>query len=125
MSRTVRRKSNSKRSGRSGWYVPEGFKTAGYYTECDYHSFYSEPKWDGPQFTYREPTKAERFKIWKLLHGESSHGNAFSPGIEYRKMRMRENRSINKQEIIRWMKNPDNYEPMCEANSRSCWWDWS
>ncbi len=124
MSRTIR--CNGSRQRRyHGWWIPDGFKTAGYYTEYDYHSPYREPEWDGPTETYREPTKRERFKRWKAYHGESSHKNARTPGWEYRNMRMRENRSINKQEIIRWMKDPDNYEPMCEANPRSCHWDWS
>jgi hypothetical protein len=125
MSRTVRRKNSNRRHGRGGWHIVDGFKIAGYYTVCDYHSVYAEPDWDGPRYTYREPTKRERFRTWKWMHGESSHGNAFSPGKEYRNNRMRQNRSINKQEVVRWMKNPENYEPMFEADPRSCWWDWS
>lgn len=118
MSRTVRRKNSSRRHGRGGHYIPDGFKTAGYYTV--YEGGWYEEK------TYHAPaTKRDRFKIWRSLHGESSNGNAFSPGREYRNARMRENRSINKQELVRWMKNPDGYEPMFEANPRSCWWDWS
>lgn len=125
MSRTVRRKTDRKTNGRCGRYIPEGFKTAGYYTEYDWHSPWFEPDWDGPTCTYREPTKTERFKIWKRLHGESSHNNEFSPSREYREARMRENRTINKQELVCWMKNPENYEPLFEDNPRSCWWDWS
>jgi hypothetical protein len=125
MSRTVRRKSQSRRHGRGGWYIPDGFKIACYYTEYDYHSTYHEPDWDGPLYTYREPTKRERFRTWKYMHGESSHRNAFSPGHEYRNNRMRENRSINNQELIKWIKDPENYEPMFENNPRSCLWDWS
>ncbi len=125
MSRTVRRKNSKRTHGRGGHWIPDGFKTAGYYTEYDCHFEWNEPDWDGPRYTYREPTKTERFKTWQMLHGESSNGNAFSPGREYRNARMRENRSINKQELVRWMKNPENYEPLFEANPRSCWWDWS
>ena len=125
MSRTVRRKNSSRTHGRGGHYIPDGFKTAGYYTQYDYHSSWKEPDWDGPDYTYREPTKRERFKVWKWLHGESSNGNAFSPGHGYRNARMRENRSINKQELVRWMKNPETYEPLFEDDPRSCWWDWS
>jgi hypothetical protein len=32
--------------------------------------------------------------------------------------------NINRQEIIKWIKQPDMYEPLTEANSRSCLWDW-
>ena len=126
MSRTVRRKTlGGKRNGRGGYWIPDGFKTAGYYTEYDYHSPWFEPEWDGPIYTYREPTKRERFKTWKRMHGESSHANAYTPGPAYRKMRMDENRNINKQELIRWMKDPEGYEPLFENNPRDCWWDWS
>ena len=118
MSRTVRRKNSSRTHGRGGHYIPDGFKTAGYYTEYDGNWSYSDK-------VFREPTKRERFDTWKLLHGESPNGNAFSPGREYRKMRMRENRSINKQELVRWMKNPETYEPLFEYDPRSCWRDWS
>lgn len=112
-------------NARRGHYIPDGFKTAGYYTTYDAHYSWNEPDWDGPRYTYREPTEKERFKIWKWFHGESSSGNSFSPGHSYRKTRMRENRSINKQELVRWIKNPENYEPMFEEDPRSCWWDWS
>lgn len=125
MSRTVRRrhdKSTNKYYGSR--LIPDGFKIAGYYTQYDYHSRWAEPEWDGPIYTYREPTKEERYKTWNWLHGESSNGNERSPGRSYRNARMRENRSINKQELIRWMKNPDDHEPLFEDDPRSCRWDW-
>jgi hypothetical protein len=75
-------------------------------------------------YHYREPTKQERFKTFQWLHGESSHHNARTPGPWFRENRMRQNRMINKQELHRWATNPDNYEPLFEADPRSCQWDW-
>ncbi len=110
MSRTVRRKH------RRWVWIPGGYKIAGEYTKYD---------WD-PEvgYTYREPTPEERFRRYKWLHLD--HGpNDVTPGHWFRNNRMRENRAINKQEIHRWMKNPDNYEPLFEEEPRSCYWDWS
>lgn len=73
---------------------------------------------------FREPTREEFFQQFYNFHGESSSGNSRSPGKWYRQNRMKENRSINKREIIKFMKDAD-YEVMVENNPRNCWWDWS
>ncbi len=126
MSRTIRRK-NIKRGSH---LIPDGFKLAGYYTQVNFKPIpikYSngEKIYFKVVPEYSEPTTRERFERWKLFHGESKSRNSMSPGRYYRNSRMTENRSINKQELIKWLKNPDDYEPLFEDNPRSCMWDWS
>jgi len=74
-------------------------------------------------YTYREPTRAEYFKKYWRLHGESDNRNAWSPNRFHRAYRMKENRMINKQELYRCVMI-DEYEPLFEADPRNCWWDW-
>ena len=98
------------------WTWPrDGSKIALNYTESDYDREVG--------YTYREPTPREAYKTFRWLHLDH-HRNTVSPGREYRNGRMVENRAINKQELYRWMKNPDNYEPLFEEEPRDCKWDW-
>lgn len=121
MSRTFRRKGYEHETGRS-WYGSGG-KIAGYYTEYDY-VWCEDEEYRWRESVYRAPTEAEyNTRFWRV-HGESSHHNAWTPGPEFRKNRMRENRMINKEELNKWIRNPDNYEPLFEADPRNCWWDW-
>ena len=112
MSRTFRRKDyETKRISRPG------SKVAGYYTV-------QEGWWGyGRVATFREPTRQEYFEEYWKLHGDN-HRNDYSPSRNYREIRQSENRSINKEELCKWMKNPD-HDPLFEANPRSHWWDWS
>lgn len=100
-----------------------GSKVAGYYTVRERVSMREEGVWLIQAYAYRAPTKTERFKKWYEAHGESRHKNDRSPGSEYRRNRIRQNRSINKEELIRWMSRAD-YEPLFEQKPRSCLWDW-
>jgi hypothetical protein len=74
---------------------------------------------------YRPMDAQERYRQWRWMHGESSTAQMRSPGWTYRENRMRQNRSINKQELCKWVKANGEYEPMFEENPRDCWWDWS
>lgn len=115
MSRTIRRK-DYENTQRTSW-DRKGNRIAGYYTEYDF-----DPDWYWLA-VYREPTDRERYRAVRWAHGESRARNERTPGWEYRHNRMRQNRSINKCEIAKWIKN-DEYEPMTESNPRSCRWDW-
>lgn len=121
MSRTFRRKNYEDTQGTS--WDRKGRKTAGYYTEYDFNDFHGD--WNRGDVTYRPPTRAEYIKEYFRIHGESRHANCWTPGGEYKKSRMKENRSINKEEMVKWKKYPDDYEPLWEAEPRSHWWDWS
>lgn len=118
MSRTFRRKNYEETQGRS--WNRRGRKTAGYYTQWDHNSHRSN--W--ADVTYRQPTREEYLKEYLRLHCESKHANYWGPGKGYKQFRMEQNRRINKQELINWMKYPDDYEPMVEEEPRSHWWDW-
>lgn len=113
MSRTIRRKNHTRQS--LGWGT-HGSKTALDFTYWDYR---------GGVETYRPMDKEERWFEVRRMHGESSTAHARSPGWTYRHPRQCQNRSINKQEMVKWIKAGGEYEPMFEANPRSCWWDWS
>ena len=114
MSRTFRRKGYEAKQGHVN-----GSKVAGYYTVQEGGWWY----WNKQPVSFREPTHQEYFeKYWKL-HGDS-HRNQWCPGRAYRQGRHAENKSINKQELCKWLKDAD-YEPVFEANPRSCLWDWS
>lgn len=67
----------------------------------------------------------KHFRHWYYMHGESRHANQRTPGRFYRQHRQNQNRSINKQELAKWIKAGGEYEPMFEANPRSHYWDWS
>lgn len=121
MARTFRRKGYESTQNTS--WDTQGFKTAGHYTT-----------YDGPYWlqcgarrmpNFRPMNKVERYHRWRWFHGESRTAQARSPGWTYRNSRMRQNRAINRQEIIKWIKTGGEYEPMCEADPRSCLWDWS
>ena len=114
MSRTFRRKGYEKTQGTT--WDRKGDKFAGFYTEYDLDR---TQNW---LCIYREPTKQEYYKEYWRVHGDH-HRNYWSPSHVYREARMRQNRSINKEEIIKWIKD-DEYEPLTEANPRSCLWDW-
>lgn len=120
MSRTFRCK-NYERENNTSWDVG-GSKTAGFYTEFDRIPGRYGCWFNWGTGVYRAPTDIEYNKAFWKNHGDSE-ANSRSPGREYRRNRMCQNRSINKQEIYRFMTQED-YEPMCEANPRSCWWDW-
>ena len=119
MSKTYRRK-NYELENNTSW-DRKGRKTAGFYTEYDY-----ERDEDGRTiwgaYIFREPTKKELWKAKRWAHGEN-HPNSHSPGRWYRNNRMRENRMLTKEELHKFFMIPD-YEPMVEANPRSCSWDW-
>jgi len=74
---------------------------------------------------YRPMDKGERWWKDRMMHGESSTANSRSPSHWHRLNRQKQNRSINKQEMLKWLKANGEYEPMFEDNPRDCWWDWS
>jgi hypothetical protein len=118
MSRTFRRK-NYEAENNTSWDV-QGRKTAGFYTERVSHWVAS-----GQYFhTYEIPTKAQFYKKYTWAHGESKSANSWSPGHSFRHPRMTQNRAITRRELHKYRMIPD-YEPMVEANPRSCRWDWS
>ena len=126
MSKTFRRKNYEDTQGAS--WDRGGRKRYGYYAQHDYvcsvwnattNEYVSEGYW-----YYREATTAEMIKEFWRVHGESRSAQEWSPGRDYRKIRNKENRSITRHELFKFMKNPDEYEPMVEANPRDCHWDW-
>jgi hypothetical protein len=116
MSKTFRCKGYEE-TRRSSW-ERRGNKIFGFYT----HTELIGP-WGGRYDVYRTPTESEFNKRFRTVHGESRHANQRSLGRSYRETRMNENRAINKQELVRWMKYPDDYEPLFESNYRSPIWD--
>ena len=86
------------------------------YTYCKNHII--DSYYEGYELSGRE-----WFETWYRRHGES-HRHGRSPTREWRNRRVRENRRINNRELQKFMSDPDNYEPMCETEPRSCWWDW-
>lgn len=116
MSRTFRCKGYED-TQRTSWHK-EFNSIAGYYTVRDWRYEGDAYWWEG-----RQPTEHERWKRFHDVHGESSTRNSRSPGREFRKARMKENRSITRQELHRFVYQAG-YEPMVEAEPRSCWWDW-
>jgi hypothetical protein len=120
MARTYRRK-NYEATRNSSWDT-EGFKTAGHNTTYDGSRYHRHGLHE--EMTFRAMTKREAYKRWRWYHGESKHANQRSPGKYYREYRQNQTRMINKQEIQKWIKSNGEYEPMCEADPRDCWWDW-
>lgn len=119
MSRTYRRKNYEVTQGTS--WDRQGRKFGGFYTTWDF-----EWNRNGGRgyYNYRPMTKLERYDKNRLIHGESVHGNAWSPGRHYRKYREDQHRMRCKQEIIKYRKNPD-YDPIIYDNPIDCWCDWS
>jgi hypothetical protein len=118
MARTYRRK-NYEATQNSSWDT-KGFKTAGHNTTYD-GSWY---RWrDQPEVTFRPMTQREAYKRWRWYHGEG-HPNQYSPGKNYRWYRQRQNRMINKEELLKWIKANGEYETFFEENPRDCRWDW-
>lgn len=122
MSRTYRRKNYEDTQGNS--WDRKGRKTDGFYTKCNI-SWYSWSSWNFEELMFRPMTKEERFYSWYWAHGESRDANERTPSRWYRKNRQKQNRMINKKEIVQWIKAGGEYEPMCEPNPRSHLWDWS
>lgn len=119
MSRTIRRKNYENQCG--GSWNASGRKLNGVYQIREYVRT-PNGYW---QQSYRAPrTKREHFEVWRTLHGESSHANAWSPSRYFRQFRMSENRMINKTELAKWLSNSE-YEPLFECEPRSHLWDWS
>jgi hypothetical protein len=119
MARTFRRK-NYEATQNASW-ATQGFKTAGHNTTYD-GSWFS---WSTqPEVVFRQMDQREAYARWRWYHGESRHANHRSPGKHYREWRMSQNRMINKEEILKWIKSCGEYEPMGEADPRNCWWDW-
>jgi hypothetical protein len=119
MSRTFRRK-NFEVENNTSWDV-RGNKTAGFYTHRLWHyEQYTGCMWS----TFAEPTEEQYYKEYWRNHSESKHANQRSPGHWYRRTRMTQNRAITREELHKFKTIPD-YEPMVEANPRSCQWDWS
>ena len=122
MSKTFRRKGYEDTKGRS--YDRRGRKTAGFYTEQDGHWWgRSAYRSEINIAVFREPTRQEYYEEFWRIHGDTGGRNYWSPGRYYREIRQTENRSINKQELCKWLKNEE-YEPLFEANPRSHLWDW-
>lgn len=123
MSRTFRRKNYEDVRGRS--WDRAGRKTAGFYThrDCNTQRRFGCTGYFKCVWTYRPMTKREWDKEHRRIHGES-HQNYWGPGRPYKQYRMEENRVINKAELVKWKKYPDDYEPMFEEEPRSHWWDW-
>jgi hypothetical protein len=65
----------------------------------------------------------ERFEAYRWAHLDG-HPNDRTPSRWYRLKRQKQNRSINKCELIKWFKADGEYEPMFEPNPRSHLWDW-
>lgn len=124
MSRTFRRKNYEDTQGTS--WDRQGRKTNGYYTTNDReaarnsHGYFV---WGLKR--YRPMDTREAYKARRWAHGESSTASVRSPNHWHRLMRNKENRSIDKKQLIKWFKSGGEHEPMCEANPRSCLWDWS
>lgn len=140
MSRTFRRKNIEQT-----WGKRAGSKSGGFYTTYDDESV--KVRWtcrrsyeeDGLIFVecktgwtwkrscprYRPMTEQERNKKYRWLHGESKHANAWTPARWFRQNREGELRSHNKQELVKYMKDPENYEPMVFEEPFSHMWDWS
>lgn len=122
MSRTFRRK-NYEIQNATSW-DRKGRKAGGFYTEAVWNRA-EGTHWSSGWYTYRPKTERERAEAYWRNHGESGTSSSNSPSAWHRQVRQRENRSINKEELIKFLKNPDTYEPMFEENPRNCWWDWS
>ena len=121
MSRTFRRKHYEDENG-SSW-DRRGTKIGGFYRRLDWLQPDDWP-WGGlGWYTFRAPTDQEYFKAYWRNHGDSKTSSSNSPSRWHRRFRCKENRSINNREIHKFMKDFD-YEPMCEADPRSCLWDW-
>lgn len=116
MSRTFRRKNfenTCRKHGHEYYLIPETYVQTG--------------NGHGGYWVMRKPTKQEFDKKYHWMHGESKHNKAWSPNREsYRgpaevKLRMK-----NKQELYKYWKNPDQYEPMLDARASSCYrlWAW-
>lgn len=116
MSRTYRRK-NFEQTRNNSWAV-RGFKTNGHYTASD--GYWG---WDKME-VFRPATKQERWEKDKWRHGESRHASERSPNRYHRNYREVRHRMRCKQEIIKFMKDPD-YEPNYYEEPDSCLWDWS
>lgn len=86
---------------------------------------HDETAWNGGWYWDYPDDKRELFHNWYFAHGESRHANHRTPGKWYRKNREGELRSRSAQEIHRYLKDPDNYEPMVSENPKSHYWDWS
>lgn len=137
MSKTIRCKNYEIESEQNSWRR-WGKKTGlQYTTETDY-GYYETGKiltWHDGSGSYPERKRyldepipmegRERYRKWRIMHGESSSRNARTPGKWYRKHRMSENRSINKGQFNRWLQSGGEYDPVFEADPRSHYWDWS
>lgn len=130
MSRTFRCK-NYESETNSSW-SRAGRKIAGYYTikklvcvaiRFEYHKtavvrtlyVYERP--------FRAPTQEEFNKQYHKIHGESSSANSRSPSRSYRNNRHIQRRMRDKQELCRYIKNPDTCE-LVFYDALSCMWDW-
>lgn len=125
MSRTFRKK-NYEAENNTSW-DRQGWKVAGFYTYKEFHTTRDgNAPYDGRcgyYYTYEVPTKEQFVKRYWSNHGESRSGNSVSPGREYRRYRMKQNRMITRNELFKYIADSD-YDVMVEANPRSCWWDW-
>jgi hypothetical protein len=118
MSRTFRRKGYEATQNTS--WDKNGFKTAGHNTTYD-------GSWRGwsqqGEIVFRPMTQREAYEHWRWCHGEG-HPNQYSPGRGYRARRQSQNRRINKEEMLKWVRADGEYEPIFEENPRRCAWDW-
>lgn len=131
MSRTFRCK-NYESETNSSW-SRRGRKIAGFYTIKDrvYTTTLFYYGIDGNvvithrlyEQQYRAPTQDEYNKQYHKLHGESSSANSRSPSRTYRNNRHTQRRMRDKQELCRYIKNPDTCE-LVFYDALSCMWDW-
>lgn len=121
MCRTFRRKNYEDTKGNS--WSRRGRKTFGYYTESGWKEVGFKECWNRGNTFYRVPTQQEYYKEYYRVHGDN-HRSQWSPGKWFRKTKHAENKTLNNSELSKWMKNPDGYEPVFEANPRSNLWDW-
>jgi arylsulfatase A-like enzyme len=119
MSRTFRRKNYEETQGNS--WGRKGWKTNGYYTAYDGSWYY----WNntGQEVVFRPMNKEEYRHEFLRVHGESRSNNAWTPSRWYRNNKEVSMRMRNKQELVKYRKDPD-YEPMVEDVPPSHYWDW-
>lgn len=125
MSRTFRRKNYENEQGHS--WGRRGSKVNGYYTEEDYSDEYDANLYGiyklyrtGRYYFYRPMTEVERNQAWKRIHTDRSYCRG--PSKWFRFNEEKHMRSVNKQELIRFMKNHE-YEVMAYAMLYLPYWD--
>ena len=114
MSRTYRRKNYEDVQGTS--WDRRGRRTNGFYTEVDWN-------WDTGEQIYSIPNKCEHFRLVWWAHGDHGYSLRTAPR-SWRTIWAKRHRRLNNQELIKWVKKPDDYEPLFENKTRGSWWEW-